>query len=246
MISYLYLSSNGYFGDQLCELFFPGARRCFVSATRGEASIHFIQVLLDFVVLILSSILCIVAMRISIMVKGSGNGVNRKLESPIRWLGVLMALCGLAVLEQAISFFRTSSEQDNPMHPMVVVYMALYHMALAIGLIVFPLYQVICSEKLAFHPMSQTTLLIMSVVRFVEILTQLDYRGTGEDLSPAWKVHQIADFIAMGSHFATAVLTIRLMGNSIAEPDADELRFNNPLTLEENGDYLQLRHQEET
>ncbi|CAJ0606695.1 unnamed protein product [Cylicocyclus nassatus] len=247
MISYLYLSSNKYFGDQLCELFFPPSSRCFVSVTRREAIIHFIQVLLDFFVLILSSILCIVAMRISVMIKGSGSGVNRKLESPIRWLGVLMALCGLAVLLAALAYFGLLSSKDNIYkHPMVIVYVALYHIALAIGLIVFPLYQVICSEKLAFHPMSQTTLLIMSVVRFVEILTQLDYRGTGDELSADWKVHHIAEFIAMGSHFATAVLTIRLMGNSIEEPDADELRFNNPLTLEASGDYLQLRHQEET
>ncbi|VDM71394.1 unnamed protein product [Strongylus vulgaris] len=151
--------------------------------------------MLDFLVLVFSSILCIVAMRISLMVKTPANSGNRRLESPIRWLGVLMALCGMAVLLQAIAFFRSSSE----LHPMVVVYMALYHMALAIGLIVFPLYQILCSEKLASHPFSQTTLLTMSVVRFVEILTQLDYRGTGDDLSLAWKVHQTADFIALGS-----------------------------------------------
>ncbi|KHJ95479.1 hypothetical protein OESDEN_04580 [Oesophagostomum dentatum] len=139
LISYLYLSSNGYFGDQLCELFFPGASRCFVSATKGEAVIHFVQVVLDFFVLILSSVLCIAAMRISVMVTSPEENGNRKLESPIRWLGVLMALCGLTVLVQAVVFFRTSSD----LHPMVVVYMALYHMALAIGLIVFPLYQVL-------------------------------------------------------------------------------------------------------
>ncbi|ETN74673.1 hypothetical protein NECAME_12829, partial [Necator americanus] len=136
--SYLYLSSNGYFGDQLCELFFPGAARCFVSATKGEAVIHFIQVVLDFFVLILSSVLCIAAMRISIMVRSPESTGNRKLETTIRYLGVLMALCGLAVLVQAVAFFRTSAD----LHPMVVVYMALYHMALAIGLIVFPLYQI--------------------------------------------------------------------------------------------------------
>ncbi|KIH46046.1 hypothetical protein ANCDUO_23903 [Ancylostoma duodenale] len=194
LISYLYLSSNGYFGDQLCELFFPGATRCFVSATKrgneiAEAAIHFVQVLLDFFVLILSGVMCIAAIRISVMVRAPESSGNRKLESAIR---------------------------------------------------------ILCSEKLAFHPISQTTLLIMSVVRFVEILTLLDYRGTGDDLTFAWKVHQTADFIALSSHFATAVLVIRLMGNAIADANADELRFNNPLTLEENGNYLQLRHQEES
>ncbi|KAL6735138.1 hypothetical protein Aduo_005610 [Ancylostoma duodenale] len=243
LISYLYLSSNGYFGDQLCELFFPGATRCFVSATKREAAIHFVQVLLDFFVLILSGVMCIAAIRISVMLRAPESSGNRKLESAIRWLGVLMALCGLAVLVQAFAFFRTSSLF---LHPMAVIYMALYHMSLAVGFIVFPLYQILCSEKLAFHPISQTTLLIMSVVRFVEILTLLDYRGTGDDLTFAWKVHQTADFIALSSHFATAVLVIRLMGNAIADANADELRFNNPLTLEENGNYLQLRHQEES
>ncbi|KHJ81123.1 hypothetical protein OESDEN_19191 [Oesophagostomum dentatum] len=94
--------------------------------------------------------------------------------------------------------------------------------------------------------MSQTTLLILSVLRFVEILTQLDYRGTGDDLSMAWKVHQTADFIALASHFATAILVIRMMGNAVTEADVEELRFNNPLTLEENGDYLQLRRQDDS
>ncbi|RCN39572.1 hypothetical protein ANCCAN_14470 [Ancylostoma caninum] len=186
--------------------------------------------------------MCIAAVRISVMVRAPESSGNRKLETSIRWLGVLMALCGLAVLVQAVAFFRTSTG----LHPMAVVYMALYHMALAVGLIVFPLYQILCSENLAFHPISQTTLLIMSVVRFVEILTLLDYRGTGDDLSFAWKVHQTADFIALSSHFATAMLVIRLMGNALADANADELRFNNPLTIEENGDYLQLRHQEES
>ncbi|EYB84406.1 hypothetical protein Y032_0317g2325 [Ancylostoma ceylanicum] len=209
----------------------------------AEAAIHFIQVLLDFFVLILSSIMCIVAIRISVMVKAPESNGNRKLESSIRWLGVLMALCGLTVLVQAVAFFRTSS---SDLHPMAVVYMALYHMALAVGLIVFPLYQILCSEKLALHPISQTTLLIISIVRFVEILTLLDYRGTGDDLSFAWKVHQTADFIALSGHFVTALLVIRLMGNDVAYVNVDELSFNNPLTLEENGDYLQLRPQEES
>ncbi|KAK5967446.1 hypothetical protein GCK32_002660, partial [Trichostrongylus colubriformis] len=183
LISYMYLSWNGYFGDQLCELFFPGLGRCFLEVTKNEAVIHFIQMMLDFFVLLLSSILCAFAIRIATMVKAETTG-NRRLESPIRWLGVLMALCGFAVLMQAIAFFRSSTD----LHPMVVVYMALYHMALAIGLVVFPLYQIICSENLGTQPFNQTALLVMSVVRFVEILTQLDYRGTGDDLSMAWKV----------------------------------------------------------
>ncbi|KAK6041620.1 hypothetical protein COOONC_20875 [Cooperia oncophora] len=219
----------------------PELGRCFLEVTKTEAIIHFIQMLLDFSVLILSCVLCACSMRITTMAKTEVTG-NRRLEPPIRWLGVLMALCGLTVLVQAILFFRTSTD----LHPMVVVYMALYHMALAIGLIIFPLYQILCSEKLSTHPLSQTALLILSVVRFVEILTQLDYRGTGDDLSFAWKVHQTADFIALISHFATAMLVIRLMGNDIVEADELQLRFNNPLTLEENGDYLQLRPQEDS
>ncbi|KAK6026536.1 hypothetical protein OSTOST_07483 [Ostertagia ostertagi] len=188
LISYLYLSWNGYFGDQLCELFFPGLGRCFLEVTKTEAIIHFVQMLLDFFVLILSSVLCACSMRITTMAKTEATG-NRRLESPIR---------------------------------------------------------ILCSEHLATHPLCQTALLILSVVRFVEILTQLDYRGTGDDLSFAWKVHQTADFIALISHFATAMLVIRLMGNDAVEADELQLRFNNPLTSEENGDYLQLRPQEDS
>ncbi|KAJ1373270.1 hypothetical protein KIN20_035629 [Parelaphostrongylus tenuis] len=151
-----------------------------------------------------------------------------------------MALCGLAVLVQAVVFLRTSSI----LHPMVIVYMALYHVALAVALIVFPLYQIMCAEKLASKPLLQTTLLILSVVRFVEILTQLDYRGTGDDLTVAWKVHQTADFITLISHFATAVLVIRLM--SRCESDSDDLQlFNNPLSLDGEDDYLQFRLQDD-
>ncbi|VDO21575.1 unnamed protein product [Heligmosomoides polygyrus] len=138
LISYLYLSWNGYFSDQLCELFFPGMGRCLVEVTKNEATIHFVQVLLDFFVLILSSVLCVFSMRVSSFIKTEATA-NRKLESSVRWLGVLMALCGLTVFTQAVLFFRTSGD----LHPMVVVYMALYHMALAVGLVVFPLYQVL-------------------------------------------------------------------------------------------------------
>ncbi|WKX96478.1 hypothetical protein Q1695_012708 [Nippostrongylus brasiliensis] len=242
LISYVYLSWNGYFSDQLCELFFPGiGPRCFLEVTTTEAVIHFVQVLLDFFVLILAGVLCAFSMRLTVLVKDEAIE-NRKLESVIRWLGVIMALCGLTVLVQAVLFFRTTGD----LHPMVVVYMALYHMALAIGLVVFPLYQIICSEKLSAHPLAQTTLLILSVVRFVEILTQLDYRGTGDDLSFAWKVHQTADFIALICNFSTAMLVIRMMADDRAEPDELQLRFNNPLTLEEQDGYLQLRHQEDS
>lgn len=38
LISYLYLSWNGYFSDQLCELFFPGMGRCLVEVTKNGAS----------------------------------------------------------------------------------------------------------------------------------------------------------------------------------------------------------------
>ncbi|VDO93241.1 unnamed protein product [Heligmosomoides polygyrus] len=96
------------------------------------------------------------------------------------------------------------------------------------------------------HPLSQTTLLILSVARFVEILTQLDYRGTGDDMTFAWKIHHTADFVALICYFCTAMIVIRMMGNDSVEADELHLRFNNPLTIEESGDYLQLRHQEDS
>ncbi|KJH44329.1 hypothetical protein DICVIV_09645, partial [Dictyocaulus viviparus] len=239
LISYLYLSANEYFGDQLCELFFPGIARCQLSATKNEAVIHFVQVLLDFFVMVLSSIFCVMSMRISFMITTIEINNNR-LESPVRWLGVLMAVCGLTVLVQTLVFFKTSSD----VHPMVIVYMALYHLSLAIALTIFPLYQILSAEKLSSKPIIQTTLLILSVVRFVEILTQLDYRGTGDDLSVAWKIHQTADFFALISHFATAMIVIRLMANR-CEADTDDLQlFNNPLTTELENDYLQFRLQD--
>lgn len=37
-----------------------------------------------------------------------------------------------------------------------------------------------------------------------------------------------------------------MMGNDSVEADELHLRFNNPLTIEESGDYLQLRHQEDS
>lgn len=48
-----------------------------------EATIHFVQVLLDFFVLILSSVLCVFSMRVSSFIKTEATA-NRKLESSVR------------------------------------------------------------------------------------------------------------------------------------------------------------------
>uniref|UniRef100_A0A0K0DMV4 CASP-like protein n=1 Tax=Angiostrongylus cantonensis TaxID=6313 RepID=A0A0K0DMV4_ANGCA len=48
MISYLYLSSNGYFGDHLCELFFPAIGRCHLSVTKSGSTVFFFKPFLIF------------------------------------------------------------------------------------------------------------------------------------------------------------------------------------------------------
>ncbi|VDM58011.1 unnamed protein product [Angiostrongylus costaricensis] len=155
MISYLYLSSNGYFGDHLCELFFPGVGRCHLSVTKS-GSIH-------------------------------------SVISRILLLGFFGGKClGSVAFPVYQLFFQSTVEYDFVITVLLTKQSDLQLLYL----------QILCAENLTSKPMLQTTLLIMSVVRFVEILTQLDYRGTGDDLSVAWKVHQTADFFALISTFS--------------------------------------------
>ena len=48
-------------------------------------------------------------------------------------------------------------------HPLITMYGYLYHIALAIALIVFPLYQIMAAEGLHEQPLAMNTLLVLTV-----------------------------------------------------------------------------------
>uniref|UniRef100_A0A1I7WBN5 Protein RIC1 homolog n=1 Tax=Heterorhabditis bacteriophora TaxID=37862 RepID=A0A1I7WBN5_HETBA len=150
LLSYTYLTYNDYFGEQLCDLFYSNSVQCFQSVTKTGTAVHFAEMLIYLTTSITCFILSIVIiLRTRIKPKPHSLATYRsvkavRLESLIRLLGVTMVLCTLCVIVSIIVSNQTSINS----HPMLVIYTSIYHISLAIGLIVFPLYQI---ENIAGH-----------------------------------------------------------------------------------------------
>ncbi|VDK60463.1 unnamed protein product [Gongylonema pulchrum] len=77
---------------------------------------------------------------------------------------------------------------------------------------------------------------MVSIIRFVDILTKLDYRSIGEAASWAWRIHNTVEVTALGAHFAVIVLCLRIMeitnDSSIPHIPQPFMDFRNPLSVQ--------------
>ena len=107
-------------------------------------------------------------------------------------------------------------------HPLLIIHARIYRACLALTLVMYPALQVRISvsrqlqmyfaSDLMFHPLRTMTLCVLSIYRFSEVITQLDYRNTGDDGGVAWSLFSIADFFASCVSFATLVVCAILIG----------------------------------
>lgn len=68
---------------------------------------------------------------------------------------------------------------DND-HPLLVIHSVVYRTCLALSLIIFPIIQMVFSRDLFYYPMRSVALILIALIRFVDIITQLDYRNVGQ------------------------------------------------------------------
>ncbi|CAD6195524.1 unnamed protein product [Caenorhabditis auriculariae] len=158
----------------------------------------------------------------------------------IRNLGVVMLIGAFAVLFAAVVEFLSAES----VHPIITLYVELYHVVLAIGIVSYALFQVLVSEHVSEHPLFSTSLLFLSAVVGLDIITQIDYRDTGEDLPFAWDIHVFVDFVSFYAHYLTIILLINLNPGPATTTSAElPTSFDNPLAapFDEGEGYIQLR-----
>ncbi|CAG9533531.1 unnamed protein product [Cercopithifilaria johnstoni] len=241
LISYLYLSWNGYYVDEVCEMFYRGSAWCtgYYLTIPGVIS-HFIETLLYFSVFVTSCGMIYIIWRvIQINQRPAIYNVDEKsiaaikLEKLIEKIGLALLTAGAGVLIATTYEFIWNSSR----HPLIVLLTSLYHLSLTITLLIFPLYQIVVSRELYANLLHCTCLLMINAVRFVDILTQLDYRNIGEATSWSWRIHNTAEVFALGAHFATIVWCLRILDivNNIRISHMPQLfvEFRNPLSTDE-------------
>ncbi|VDK19246.1 unnamed protein product [Anisakis simplex] len=249
LVSYNYLSWNGYFSEELCELFFHGAARCTHLVTHSAATLHFLETLLYMFILVASCAILFIVLRIIQSYKPALPHMSsfqtrqaERYERIIQWIGIIFLVAGSAVFLSTVVEFITTRVS----HPLIVLLSTLYHTSIGTTLIIVPLYQIAISWTLLHHPLSCVSLVMVNAVRFVEVLTQLDYRNIGEASNFSWRLHNAVELAALGAHFVTIMLCIRIIelvnGTIFVEPMSQFEGFNNPLAAiaEQEPGYAQV------
>uniref|UniRef100_A0A0R3S750 G_PROTEIN_RECEP_F1_2 domain-containing protein n=1 Tax=Elaeophora elaphi TaxID=1147741 RepID=A0A0R3S750_9BILA len=240
LISYLYLSWNGYYADEVCEIFYRGSAWCASYLTIPGAISHFIETLLYFCVFIASCAMAYIIWRViqANSRRGACNVDGKsiaaiKLEKLIEKIGLALLIAGAGVLITTVHEFIWNSSR----HPLIVLLTSVYHVSLTITLLIFPLYQIVVSRELYANLLHCICLLMINAVRFADILTQLDYRNIGEATSWSWRIHNATEVLALGAHFATIVLCLRIVdiinNTRISHMPQPFVEFRNPLSIDQ-------------
>ncbi|VDK88684.1 unnamed protein product [Litomosoides sigmodontis] len=240
LISYLYLSWNGYHTDEVCEIFYRGSAWCTNYLTIPGAISHFLETLLYFCIFAASCGMVHVIWQV-VQINPRRNAYSNdekttaamKLEKFIEKTGLALLVAGAGVLIATTCEFLWNSSR----HPLIVLLTSLYHLSLTVTLLIFPLYQIVVSRELYANLMHCTCLLMISAIRFSDILTQLDYRNIGEATSWSWRIHNTAEVFALGAHFATIVWCLRILdmvnNTRISHTPQPFVEFRNPLTADQ-------------
>ncbi|CAJ0955920.1 unnamed protein product, partial [Mesorhabditis belari] len=253
LISYCYLTYKGYFREQLGDLLLNYDAKGSEIVTTGGVLLHTVEALIHLIAATSAIFLTTVIMRIAHLRKET-NAVDiqlntKKYQALLRWIGVVDACGSFIILASTIYSFAGSSET---MHPLIIIFHFLYHISLAISLIIFPLYQICVSERIHEIPIARHTLLILSAIRFFSILTQLDYRGIGDDFYYTWQLHHFVEIASMFGCFFSTILVLRienLINPLVLNENFGVMEFDNPLAGELESSnfsegYIQLRQEE--
>ncbi|CAI2337810.1 unnamed protein product [Caenorhabditis sp. 36 PRJEB53466] len=213
IFSYVYLQVNGYFIDGTSTEFLVLPSDKYDNGTESS-SVHSIETSLNVMSLIGSSVLVMFLVYLARTAfpppDNSEDNSERivekvKHERSVLALGVIMLVSALLVLLLAFYvFFRITSP-----HPLVTIYSQLFHIVLALSITSYALFQVLVAEHLNRYPILSCALVILSIIRALDILTQIDYKDIGNQPF-TWTVHAVIEYLAMFFHFATIAIVFEL------------------------------------
>lgn len=205
--SYLYLSHNRYFGDQICDLFFFGKYKCSANMERTGAAAHFFEAALAVSVLTLclygSFVFCRMCCLLCTPLKYPFNEQenNRKYrhELSARVLAGSQLVLGIGVLLVSLFVFD-NDPADYYSHPLIVIHTIIHRTTITLLLIIFPLVQLSLTNDVHIYPMKALTCIAIACVRMTDILIQLDYRNLAY-LGVAWTVMTAIELAALIMQF---------------------------------------------
>ncbi|VDN03183.1 unnamed protein product [Thelazia callipaeda] len=241
LISYLYLSWNGYYANEICEIFYRSSAWCTNYLTVSGAISHFLEALLYLFVFIACCTMVNIILKImqispchATSNHSSKSPTTVKLEKSIEIIGLMLLIGGAVVFATTLYELTWNSSR----HPSIVLLTSLYHISLTVTLLIFPLYQIMISHSLHANSLHCITLLMVSAIRFADILTQLDYRNTGEVTTLSWRIHNAIEVFTLGAYFATIVFCLRIHDQSNDNaipymPPQPFIEFRNPLSTEQ-------------
>ncbi|EFO86183.1 hypothetical protein CRE_01818 [Caenorhabditis remanei] len=278
IFSYIYLQINGYFIDGTSSEFLVLPADKYDNGTE-TSSVHTIETSLNVISFVGSSVLVLFLAYLARYIKlfqlrkpqffisrtalpppdtsedsAEELVAKKRYEKKVLGLGVVMLFSAVFVLSLAFYvFFRTHSP-----HPLVTIYSQLFHVVLALSITSYALFQVLVAEHLAKYPLLSCSLIILSVMRALDILTQIDYKDIGNQ-PVTWTIHALVEYMAIFFHFATIAIIFRIegAGRPLIEPAEVAnlisslhkntsfqipMSFENPLgnATDENG-YIMLR-----
>uniref|UniRef100_A0A1I7UFV1 Serpentine receptor class gamma n=1 Tax=Caenorhabditis tropicalis TaxID=1561998 RepID=A0A1I7UFV1_9PELO len=247
IFSYIYLQVNGYFIDGTSSEFLVLPSDKYDNGTE-TSSVHTIETSLNVISFFGSGILVVFLAylaRTALPPPDTTEDTTEELVAKKKYeknvLGIGMSMLFSAVFVLSIAFyvfFRTNSP-----HPLVTIYSQLFHIVLALSITSFALFQVLVAEHLARYPIFACALVILSVIRALDILTQIDYKDIGNQPF-TWTIHSLVEYMAIFFHYVTIAVIFRIegAGRPLIEPAEIPMSFENPLgnATDENG-YIMLR-----
>ncbi|OUC49103.1 hypothetical protein D917_05709 [Trichinella nativa] len=207
VLAYLYLSTNEYFGTQLCDLFFYARHRCTYKVQRAGSLLHFAEATLAALVLVASIAGAFIFGRLS--------------ERIIKYVAYAQLAAGVIVYAVCLL-----TDERNPLrtHPLYVIHNTIRRTTLSMMLTVLPAAQLLLASGEPLHrkPMKTTAILGIALVRIVDIFVQIDYRNLAH-LGVTWAVTTAAEILALFFQFTTLCCSAVLLDIGPQQPAIYEL-----------------------
>lgn len=218
--SYLFLSHQSYFGEHLCALFYEGESRCTQTVERLGTWSHFFEAAMAVSVFMLSLFAIVVLARIMRLYKLTLQHMNVEEQKDKKFYENLVLVIGIATFCLGLIVFCASIfMQHHPSiasHPLIILHVYIYRSCLALTLVIYPIVQIFFARNLIFFPMRSLALIAISLLRFIDILLQLDYRNVTHTVgSVPWTLLCVVELLDLALHFATMCACASLIDISI-------------------------------
>uniref|UniRef100_A0A915L9U2 Uncharacterized protein n=1 Tax=Romanomermis culicivorax TaxID=13658 RepID=A0A915L9U2_ROMCU len=218
--TFLYLSHNSYFTEQLCDLFYFVRYKCDKKVESFGVVSHFFEATVSFGCAALCAYLMVIFYRLTNMyrtilqypltddeimrVKGHSLGA--------KFFGLFQMVIGVAVF--LVSIYGPTQDQYKSIlyHPFILIHMLIYRVTLSVPFILNPLIQcfALWSNDLHTKPLKALLAMAVSYVWTLDIFLQLDYRILSS-MGVGWSIIVCLELVTLFVQFALAAECAVLM-----------------------------------